>query len=316
MTQNSHTRNKQLKKRNVFIVSLLISLIIAPLRGGYISIGDVTGFRLSSIVGFMILFAFVFFVFYKNGKKDKQLSDLCILAFVALGTFLVELPIRIIDFEGTLVSLLESLIRLFGIVSGYLFYKLYSNCRVVATVAGVICLSAAMWLSTTGYIFWLHKLGRDTFTGQLAQAEFIPLRFQTASGDTVRVEDFRGKYLILDCWFTYCGICFQKFPQVQALYERYQDNENIVIYSLHARMEEKTRWGWGGESYHTGAAIIKREGYSFPTLSICMNDTVLREEAGVRVFPTVLIFDKESRLIFRGSVEFAERFLRRRVLAT
>jgi hypothetical protein len=42
-----------------------------------------------------------------------------------------------------------------------------------------------------------------------------------------------------------------------------------------------------------------------------MNDPVLRKEVGVWVFPTVLIFDKESRLIFRGSIDLAERYLRR-----
>ena len=285
---------------------MLTPLLLAPLRRFH----DIS---FANIVGFIWCFTYALFVFCVNKKQGHRLSDVKILLCLLIGVEFLIIPIYIVSFENIKGSLMQTIACIFGVFSAYVCYKCFSKGRIIATAIGIICLSAAIWLSFEGERLWLNKIGFGSFTGRLAHAEFIPLRFQTAIGDTVKIEDFRGKYLVLDVWFTYCGVCFQKFPRVQALYERYKGNENIVIYSLHARMEEKDRWGWGGESYYTGAAIIKREGYSFPTLSICMNDPLLREEAGVQFFPTVLIFDKESRLIFRGSVEFAERYLRRRL---
>ncbi|MDR0334251.1 MAG: TlpA family protein disulfide reductase [Dysgonamonadaceae bacterium] len=306
-----------MNKLSIFLISFVFSIIIIPLRGGDIDIGGISGWSLSGMVGFLLLFSFTFFALYKNKKKDEKLSDLCILFLLLIGAILLELPFRIVQFESSLASLLETFVRLFGILSGYLFYRTYRyfpKHKIISIAIGAICFSIAMWSSTKGYEYWLNKRNFDTFIGRLAHAEFIPLRFQTTTGDTVKVEDFNGKYLLLDCWYTYCGVCYDEFPKVQKLYERYKNNENIVIYSLHSRMEETMEVGsstWGGESYSTGTEILKREGYSFPTLSICMNDPVLREEVGVWVFPTVLIFDKKSKLIFRGSIDLAERYLRR-----
>jgi thiol-disulfide isomerase/thioredoxin len=297
-----------------FTISL-ISLLIFVIAWSFYAINAINAIsdRFTTLVGFTLYFIYTLIVYYWDDRQKKKTPELLILLFILIGIAVFIL----FDCIGFIDSFPNCIIFIFGVLSGYLCFKVYnlfSKSKVAIVIAGFFCFSMAIWASTRGIDYWLNNKNTGTYTGRLKEKEVFPLSFQTATGDTVKVEDFSGKYLVLDCWYTYCGSCYEKFPKVQKLYERYKNNENIVIYSLHSRMEEIMEVGsstWGGESYSTGTEILKREGYSFPTLSIYMNDPVLREEVGVWVFPTVLIFDKESRLIFRGSVDLAERYLRK-----
>jgi hypothetical protein len=55
-------------------------------------------------------------------------------------------------------------------------------------------------------------------------------------------------------------------------------------------------------------SIIREKGYSFPVYHPDMEDPVLHQ-LGVDKYPTVLVFDKESRLVFRGSIKTAKDFI-------
>jgi thiol-disulfide isomerase/thioredoxin len=150
---------------------------------------------------------------------------------------------------------------------------------------------------------WQNKLNFGTFTGKVESVKSYPLSFQNSDGDTLNIEMYRGKYLILDCWYTYCGICYKEFPKVQVLYDKYKDSKNVVLYAMHNRMMDKK------EDFKTGSNILREEGYTFPSFSIDINDSILKKELKVNVYPTVLIFNKNSGLIYRGNIEGAGKLI-------
>lgn len=278
----------------IVITSLIISLIIAPLRGGYIDIGSITGFKLSSIVGFVVYFTLT--VYFLSRKK---LSNGLVVLAMFIGFSFFMLPLYIMNFSGTRVSHLEYLIHISSIILGWVFYRMDS--KFYKVLALMFSITFCAWISTVGYDLWLHKLNSGTFSGKINNEivnENMPM--QSTMGDTLTLADFKGKYLLLDCWYSRCGYCFEDMPKVQEVYNKYKNNSEIQFYTLHSRMEN--------ENYSTGIQILEKDGYSLPTLSISMVDPNLKE-LGVKSYPKVLIFDKESRLVFRGDINTAAKFL-------
>lgn len=278
-------------------ISLILWLLIAPLRGGYIEIGSITGFKLSSIVGFSVYFSLAIYFLSK-----RKLSNGLVLIGIFIGISFFILPLYIINFSGTQVSHLEYLIHISSILLGWVFYTVNSKFYKVLTL--IFSMTFLIWTSTTGYDFWLHKLNSGTFTGKINNQivdESFPM--QNKTGETLTLGHFKGNYLLLDCWYTGCGYCYEAMPKVQELYDTYKNNSKILIYTLHSRMKNET--------FSAGIEILNKEGYNLPTLSISIDDPKLKE-LGVKAYPKVLIFDKESRLIFRGNIDTAAKYLERK----
>ena len=64
-----------------------------------------------------------------------------------------------------------------------------------------------------------------------------------------------------------------------------------------------------GETCETGQDILNKRNCSFPILAIDKDNPILKE-IGVTCFPTVIIFDPDGKLIFRGNIEYAEKYLK------
>ncbi len=282
----------------IFFFSLVASIVISPLRGGYVTIGPLTGFYLSSIVGLLTFFSLTIWTLSKYRCK---LSSIYIITALFLGLSILIAPLHIVDFVSTLGSFLEYLIQVFAIILGCIVHlcKLKKT-RIIISIAGI---AFGLWLSYPGYEMWLNKVSHGTFTGQINNSKIYDFQFQTAEGDEVSLKTFEGKYLLIDHWYTYCGVCYRKFPKVQEVFDKYKDNPNVSIIAIHSRLEDKE------ETYSTGKKILEGEGYSFPCYSINMKNPILKD-LDVNGYPTVLIFDPESKLVFRGSIDFAEKYLK------
>ena len=54
-------------------------------------------------------------------------------------------------------------------------------------------------------------------------------RVEMFDGTTFTLGSLRGKVVLLNFWATWCGPCKREMPEVQALYEKYGNNEGDVI---------------------------------------------------------------------------------------
>ncbi|MDR0811348.1 MAG: TlpA family protein disulfide reductase [Paludibacter sp.] len=178
------------------------------------------------------------------------------------------------------------------------------------TIMASVGIAACIFMYFMFNDLWLNKLNHGTFTGKVEKQHISDFEFQTAEGDTISIYDFKGKIVVIDCWYTYCGVCYKKFPAVQIVYDKLKNNPEVVFFALHSRIERNENRKSKPETVETGLKILKKDGYTFPCYSIDIDNPKL-EELGVDAYPTVLIFDRESNLIFRGSIENAERYIKK-----
>ncbi len=63
--------------------------------------------------------------------------------------------------------------------------------------------------------------------------EVVPdLAFAAFSGETVKLSEFRGRYVLLDFWATWCGPCVADLPAVRKLQDTYGASNRLAILGL------------------------------------------------------------------------------------
>ena len=103
------------------------------------------------------------------------------------------------------------------------------------------------------------------------------------AGKKVSLSDFRGKWVVLDFWGSWCGWCIKGFPALKEAYNKYGDK--IVVIGIDCNESE--------EDWRAG---VKK--YQMPWLQLYNgNDRKLYEEYKIEGFPTKAIINPEGKLV-------------------
>jgi thiol-disulfide isomerase/thioredoxin len=151
-----------------------------------------------------------------------------------------------------------------------------------------------------GYDYWLHRIDYGTFTGEV-QARNLPAKFEALDEqkNIITDENFRNKIVLLDFWHTRCGVCFSKFPQVQAAYDKYKNDSSVAIFAVDKPLEEDKP----NQAFQT----IKEKGYSFHV--VVPTDEELPEKFGVKGYPTTFVVNQNSQIVYKGDIEGAVKMV-------
>lgn len=101
-------------------------------------------------------------------------------------------------------------------------------------------------------------------------------------GDRVALSDFRGKWVVLDFWGSWCGWCIKGFPELKEAYATYDGQLEIV----------------GIDCNDTPEAWKKAvERYELPWVQLYNSKSDgVKDLYGVQSFPTKVIIDPEGRI--------------------
>ncbi|WP_052078875.1 TlpA disulfide reductase family protein [Spirochaeta lutea] len=99
----------------------------------------------------------------------------------------------------------------------------------------------------------------------------------------ISLEDFRGSFVLLNFWASWCGPCRAEMPSMQALYDDLQ-GDGLEILAVNQR-----------ESQSIAQDFISEFGYSFP-VALDANG-VIGYQYGVRSIPLTYLVDPEGRII-------------------
>ena len=82
-------------------------------------------------------------------------------------------------------------------------------------------------------------------------------------GDLINLSDYRGKWVILNFWATWCPPCLAEIPTLIKFYDK-ADKDNVVLLGINATSTEKSAGGEDAGSYIS--TFGAKKGITFPVL--------------------------------------------------
>jgi len=116
---------------------------------------------------------------------------------------------------------------------------------------------------------------------------------QLASGDSLRLSDLRGQWVLLDFWGSWCAPCRQSNPQLRRLYDRYHGakftkGEDFTILSVGI---ETSKEAW--------LAAIEKDGLIWPhhVSDLSRFNDHVAALYGIKEVPTTILVNPDGHIL-------------------
>jgi thiol-disulfide isomerase/thioredoxin len=117
-----------------------------------------------------------------------------------------------------------------------------------------------------------------------------PINATTLDGKPLTLDDFRGKYVLLDFWATWCGPSIAVIPQLRAIHEAFSEDHRFTILSVSVdekieepkRFQEKRKLPWA-QAFLAGG----------------MHGTI-PGAFGIRAIPAFVLVGPDGKIVARG----------------
>ncbi len=123
------------------------------------------------------------------------------------------------------------------------------------------------------------KISEDTKFFETGKA-IKPFEAKDIDGNTVSLEQLKGKIIILNFWFIACKPCREEIPDLNKLVDKYKDNHEIVFIAI--ALDDKSS--------------IKEflQTNSFKYRVIADGNAIAKDTYGIDLYPTNIVVDGSS----------------------
>lgn len=132
----------------------------------------------------------------------------------------------------------------------------------------------------------IHEDEKPEETGVFIGDKAYDFTLLDREGNEIKLSDMKGKVVLLNFWATWCPTCIAMMPDMQEVYEQYQ-NEDVVILAVNVLDSEKIDMTDVNQ-------FVDERGYTFPVFFDV--DGVVSVEYKVRSFPVTYIINKDGEI--------------------
>lgn len=119
-------------------------------------------------------------------------------------------------------------------------------------------------------------------------------------GQVHKLSDYKGKVVLLNFWGTFCPPCKKEMPDMQKVYEKWQQaGFEILAVNL-------------AESRVTVDHFVNDLGLTFPVL---LDDKMsIRKQYGVFYYPTTFFIDRKGKIVSKVELEMDQQFIEQNII--
>ncbi len=131
----------------------------------------------------------------------------------------------------------------------------------------------------------------ETTTNPTTQADFN-LKLIDKEGNTMSLEELKGKVIFMNFWATWCPPCVAEMPSIDKLHEEMGDEVAFVMLSL-------------DQNFEKAKAFDKRKGYNLPIYAAGSNLPAMYQSSAI---PTTYVIDAKGNLVLthKGMADYSD----------